>query len=699
MELKLPMDDESEKGTLDSDIFERFLRPTPRNITIKFTTDDDTVFTQAFIEKSTIGEIKTFLVDVFAVPGSVIDLSHQATSLQDNVTLGEFKSKAYERLEFGLRSKSSKYDISASKAYEDLGNPDIITVRVETPEGDIKDVVVEIEDRSIVKPFLGGFVSVCTGIEYHHGYSQTGPPKPKVPPEMKNHRDTQTVDIRHRRSNTVYDRATQMANENTWIPNVNDKLYKSGPYETAEERDKRLDIPGKVRIIQRYFWAWKLRKALKILCEEYRKRVRKEQEQDEYDNKEDIERKKRELIAKVFPRSRSDFAMLYTMIERWKKAEIERISTISCGPAKIASFYMLLDKEIEMLRAIEKQREIVKNDMKLQRTTDFLKLIGTPLFWHCHYKNIPISMDTLETQQGRVYEELYLSICDMHASNEAQMQALLDLKIFFNGHNCNTWNELATLIDRLCVLMARGLTPAHLDMLHKRVRALLIKHIRQVECNEGVTNRMTRVKEKLMENNLFYCSRCSQLKTHDLFTLNSRTTSFKVCLLCSWYDRVIEPWIDLAPYRYMLRRIRREERLKLAPSSLAFIMQDVDINLIVTQIWHSHSAINENDDVYNLRLCRWFKGEDWAPWNSILLTKEEAKAHLKIRKLQDVYDKEFLQHVFNKHTLAKRMFAVAALIDNRFQEMGQIDTKWNEILDLIEFVAVNSKPKIFLSCH
>lgn len=699
MELQLPVDIQSEFTGTDSDIFEHLLWPTPRNITVKFTTDDETVFTQAFVGKSTVGEIKTFLVDVFNVPGTVIDLTHKEVSLGDDVALDNFQPRAYERLEFGLLSKSSKYRISAAQAYEDLGNPDIITVRVETPDGDIKDVVVEIEDRSIVKPFLGGFVSTITGIEYHHGYSQTGPPKPKVPPEMKNTRDTQTHFYRNRLLNTSYSRATQMANENTWIPTVNDTVYKSGPYETAAEREKRLDIPGKVRVIQRYYWAWRLRRALKILCEEYRKRIRKEQETEDFDAKEDIERKKRELIAKVFPRSRADFAMLYTMVERWKKAEIERISAISCGPAKIASFYMLLDKEIEMLRAIERQREIVKKDVKLQKEVDFLKTIGTPLFWHSKYKNIPISMDTLETQQGRVYHELFLLLCKKHQSVDAQLKALLELKIFFTGHDCEIWNELSKLIDRVSVLISRGLHDNHLDFLRKRIETLLLRHFKQAECNAGVTNHLTRVKAKLMENNLFYCHRCGQLKTHDLFTLNSRVTKLNVCLLCSWYDRVIEPWIDLAPYRFMLRRIRREERRKQSLSSLAFIMQDVDIHHLVTQVWHSHSAVNENDDVYNLRLCRWFKDEDWAPWNCILLTKEEAKTHLNVRKLEDVYDKEFLQFVFNKHTLSKRMFTVAAELEDRFQEIGKVDTKWNEILDIVEFVAVNSKPTIFLSCH
>lgn len=697
MEKDLRIEVPSDTGSAEEDFFSFLLKPTPRSITVKFVAEDESVFTQAYYEKLTVGEIKTCLVDVFAVPGPAIDLTHEGNSLADNVTLCEFNVKAYHRLELGLLSKSSKYVITAENAYKDFSNPDNITVRIETEDG-FKDIVVEIEDRSIVKPFVGGFVSTETGIEYHHGYSQTGPPKPKVPPEMKNHRDTQTYFTRNRKYDTHYSRATQMTNEITWIPNINDRIFTAGPYETAEEREKRLDIEGKVRIIQRYFRAWKMRKALKILSAEYKKRVAKELEDEELNEKFDLERKKRELIAKVFPRTRADFAMLYTMVERWKKAEIERISTISCGPAKITSFYMLLEKEVEMLRSIERHREAVKKDMKIEKIKEFYKTIGTPLFWNSHYKNIPIWMDTLETQQGREFEELYYSICH-ETDREARIEAFLNLKLYFTGHNCLIWNELIKLVDRACELLARGLHDNHLDVLQKRIQALLTRHTQQPECNKGVTNRLTRIKEKTMEDNLFYCIRCKQLKTHDLFTINTRVEHLNVCLLCSWDDRMIEPWVDLAPYRFMLRRIRREERTKTSHSSIAFVLQDIDIYHLITQIWHSHSAINECDDMYNLILARWFKAEEWAPWNSILLTKSEAKAHLKIRKLEDVYDKEFLNFVRNKHWLAKEMFAVAFQLEKRFQEIGRVETKWSEILDSTEFVPVNSKPKIFLSCH
>lgn len=112
-------------------------------------------------------------------------------------------------------------------------------------------VVVEIENRAIEKPNLGGYRHIRTGVKYFHGYTQTGPPKGKVPPERKNHRDTQTYVVRHRKTQQDYSRATQVATRDIYLPSLSDKILTSGPYETAEEREKRLNVEGKVRTIQR----------------------------------------------------------------------------------------------------------------------------------------------------------------------------------------------------------------------------------------------------------------------------------------------------------------------------------------------------------------------------------------------------------------------------------------------------------------
>ena len=50
-------------------------------------------------------------------------------------------------------------------------------------------------------------------------------------------------------------------------------------------------------------------------------------------------------------------------------------------------------------------------------------------------------------------------------------------------------------------------------------------------------------------------------------------------------------------------------------------------------IWKGKSLLSESDDLFNLVLVRWNKYEQWAPWNTILLTRDESEAH---DKLDDV---------------------------------------------------------------
>jgi len=56
----------------------------------------------------------------------------------------------------------------------------------------------------------------------------------------------------------------------------------------------------------------------------------------------------------------------------------------------------------------------------------------------------------------------------------------------------------------------------------------------------------------------------------------------------------------------------------------------------VENIWAAQSILSAWDDLYDLVLVRWDKYEEWSPWNCILLTKDEATAHLRLEHLHEV---------------------------------------------------------------
>lgn len=676
-----------------SDYFKDLLNDAHNKVTVKFVTEDGKVFTQSYVDTISIKEIKNILVDVFAVPASSMDIQLNGKSIADGMKLNDLPVAPFGVIEFTLLSTNLKHVISAENAYKDFAMPDAITVRIETEDNGFQDVIVEIVDKSIKKPFLGGYVSRQDFVEYHHGYSQTGPPKPKVPPELKNHRDTQTYFYRNRRQNTNYAHATQMTTTETWIPNVNDKILTAGPYETAEEWERRRALLQKVMTIQRYFRAWKMKMALHALSAEYKRRIAKEKELELYYESENDKRKRLELIGKVFPKTKRDFAMILSLIERWKTAEIKRISANYCGASKMAELFMLLDKEIEMLRAVEVHRQRLKGDRKVQANINFFRTISAPVEWNS-YKNIRVQMDTIASQKGKEVYDLYVDLNNKKNEREDYVQALLNVRLLLHGHNCYISLELINLIDRACELIGRGITNKHLDALQKRIHSLLVRHTQICQCNEGLTSYVNRRKEKLWEHNLYYCYRCEKLKTADEYYIDTRTTKLKMCTSCVWNDKSFDPFVNLEPYRFMLKMIRRDERARRSTCSYIFILQDKDIYYIVAKIWHSHSALSECSDIYDLTLCRFHRHEDWSPWNCILLSRAEAKEHLRIKKLEDVYDEHLLLHVRNKHALARRHFNSIYKLNEEFQEKGEEDTIWNELIEHEDYVPVDSKVDI-----
>lgn len=97
-------------------------------------------------------------------------------------------------------------------------------------------------------------------------------------------------------------------------------------------------------------------------------------------------------------------------------------------------------------------------------------------------------------------------------------------------------------------------------------------------------------------------------------------------------------------------------------------------------IWNSQSVLSANNDVYQLHFVRWRREEEWTPWNTILLTLDEADSHLKLQNLELViyhlclkkkfliffnkliitfknYGEPFVKKIKQKHVMAKNYFS------------------------------------------
>lgn len=163
------------------------------------------------------------------------------------------------------------------------------------------------------------------------------------------------------------------------------------------------------------------------------------------------------------------------------------------------------------------------------------------------------------------------------------------------------------------------------------------------------------------------CGKCRVVRPIIEFAMQTRQTNASICQQCS---NLNTPPVDQTVYLSILRSIRRDERRRGALSSYAFIIQETDIKYIVENIWHGHSILSQSAARSDLRLPRFYISQDWAPWNCILVTENEARLHVKIEDLEYVYEENVLKDIKNKHELARGAFKQLRDVDDVFVESG-----------------------------
>ncbi|CAK1579312.1 unnamed protein product [Parnassius mnemosyne] len=643
-------------------------------IAIKFRIrSQNCTFTRSYHSIIKIHEIKKNLAGLFQVDHDNLVLLRGESALKDRMALLDLDYNKYGIAEVELLTKDNK-KLNLDKLYKEVPNNDVLAVTV--PFGStLKQINVEIFSEPINKPFLGGYKNIHTGVIYHHAYTQT-PQKPeKVSPENKNCRDTQTTEEREKIVDTNYSRSTQMTNDQVYIPNVTDKIITPNPYETYDEMLMRLNHSHYATVIQRAFRHYQFRQKVNNWLQECKERIQKMNEEERREREAMERRLRKDLITKTFPKTREDFDQLYAMVDRWKHAEIARISRLHSKGPKIAEFSLLLDKEVELLRCIESYRVKVREDNRKMKEKRFLEEISKPVAWFGRDGKL-ITMETVEIQKARKLKELYNSFIREDMETNERIELLVDMKFALQEFPHHLSEEIITLLDRECDLLVRRCNDHQLEFLRRRVAASVLQFIKTSELNSGVTKcKDVRDFQKMENGRLYLCEMCHQVKLHTEFPLNAKMSGFLVCMSCSWKDVSERCWIDMTPYRFILRAVQRDERRRKCWSSLAFVLQEKDIFFIVEKLWHSHSAISECADMTELRLCRWHVKEDWSPWNCFLVTVQEMKAHLKLEDPEGVYDEELVRKVHNKHKLARANFEQLISINKRFTESGD----WHEI--------------------
>ncbi|XP_048156369.1 IQ and ubiquitin-like domain-containing protein isoform X1 [Corvus hawaiiensis] len=538
---------------------------------------------------------------------------------------------------------------------QDYHMPDVITVRVQTDSDSFQEVVVKIERRTYNKPFLGGFRNMSTGVEFHNAGSQT---KPKRRPDKGIQlfcKETQTVVEKNKQQQTRNTTSTQMTKIGLYVSNMTDKLITPGKYFTAEEYHKRrLEA---VIVLQKYFRRWHAINLAQNLMEQKRLRLAREAQEELQKKREKEEKLIREYEKKLNPKTKEDFELLYHDLELWMQEETARINRTLSGAERKAALCALLEEETELIACIgmHKLNANVENQQKA-----ILQLLGKcaqPRRWKAFDGKIT-EMDTQNTLRGKELLEIYRSISTKDIPKDERTSVLLTLKCTVKEHECKLTQEIVSLIDREIDLMSREVKECNLEGLRKRICTLFLQYIKIPECNPEVAGFLKVPQNPLkLYKNVYFCHSCENYLPSTEFPIPANSRTIGRCRSCYQLDNEARKREAYFKYRLILENLRKSEVDYQDDTKIVFLVQLPDMQYLIENIWNSQSALSACSDLYELVMIRWDKQHEWSPWNTILLTKEEADAHLKLCNLQKAYEAPFIYKIKQKHIWAQNYFA------------------------------------------
>ncbi|XP_078200006.1 IQ motif and ubiquitin-like domain-containing protein isoform X4 [Callithrix jacchus] len=476
-----------------------------------------------------------------------------------------------------------------------------------------QQVPVEIVRSDFHKPFLGGFRHKITGVEYHNAGTQTIPRKIPERPNVFC-RDTQTVFEKKKLQQTTNTASTQMTNIGVYVSNMTDKLVTPGKYfPAAEYHAQRLKA---AIVIQTYFRQWHAKTFVENVRRQKSLRLEWERQEEVRKIREKEEWIKLDYDRRHNPKTNEDFEFLYNALEFWRQEELKRINQSFTGAERKAALCELLEKEAQIIASIGRHRDIA-----------------------------------------------YM------ATQEAAIQAFLDKE-----HECKLTQEILELIDREVDLMMRGVKHHNLEGLRKRIATLFFHYIKTPLFNPQVAKYLKVPQDPLkFYKKIYFCHSCQLYLPSTEFSVSSTSRRIYRCRNCISLENEAQKRESFLKYKCLLQQLYYTEADYEDDSKIAFLMQLQDIQYLTENIWASQSVLSAWDNLSDLAMVRWNKSLEWSPWNCILLTKDEAAAHLKLTSIEEGYEPSFIHKIKHKHILAKNYFSQIPVLASFILDDGEID--------------------------
>ncbi|XP_041965152.1 IQ and ubiquitin-like domain-containing protein [Alosa sapidissima] len=636
------------------------------------------MMTIAFTIGVTTRELKDHFANELKVPSEIIQLSLDGKVVGNDQTLIELGVQPHGTIQLEMTSSDpEKHPIRPVKLQQ-YNMSDVITVRVQTEADTYQDVVVEIERATRKKPFLGGYRHKITTTEFHHAAVQTMPKRRPDKGVETFSRDTQTVQMKSQTQQCANNTSTQMTKTGCYMSSMEDKLISPGKYVTADEyHSTRLNA---VITLQTYFRRWQARRFTNLLRmdREFRRvwleqdEARKKQQKEDYINAEHHRR--------MHPQNKEDFALLYNALEKWRKEEMEQIDSSLSGPERKAALCALLEKETQLIASIGRHRIVAGERNQSKAVQAFLDKCAAPKRWRAFDGKVT-EMDTQSTLRARELRDLYTSINLQYLCQEERLGVLLTLKHTVKEHDCKLSQDIVELIDRETDLLARGVKEANLEGLRKRISTLFLQYIKNPTFNPQVT-KLLRIPQDpaSLRKDIYFCRGCNTYLRSTDFALTANARAVGHCRHCSELDNEARHREDFSHYKSILRRVRKAEAEHNPDAKIPYLLQEQDLRYLVDVVWGAQSALSAWSNLHELTLVRWDQLWEWSPWNCILLTKDEATAHLTVDNIDKAYGVAFIRSVKHRHTLARKYFSQIPVMAEYLHDLGSQPAAHSKLL-------------------
>ncbi|XP_056137576.1 IQ and ubiquitin-like domain-containing protein [Lampris incognitus] len=638
------------------------------------------VLTEAFVIGLSIQQLKHHFARELKVPAEVLQIFLDGDMVEDQRSLMELGVQPHGTARLEMSStEPNTHPLRPLRPPQQYNMPDVITVRVQkdAEAGVFQEVVVEIERPPQQKAFLGGYRHQLTGAEYHHAAVQTATKRRPDRGVVVFSRDTQTVTVKHQAQQCAVSSSTQMTGVGCYVSSTKDKLVAPGNYITADQlHSKRL---AAVIQLQSYVRRWRAQQLVEGLRRDRERRLAWLEMEERRRREEKEERFRDQHRRRLNPQSREDFTLIYNTLERWRREETERIDAMLHGAERKAALCLLVEQETQLIATIGRHCIIAQNNNYEKAVRAFLDKCAASKRWHTCDGKIA-QMDTQSTIRASELRDLYLNISFSGSTQEERLQLLSHLKNTVKEHDCQLTRDIVELIDREAVLMSRGVKQNNLRGLRKRISTLFLQLIKRPSFNPAVAKllKVPQISSQL-KTNIHYCPSCQCYLQSSDYSLTANAHLLGRCQRCAALENKARQREDFSVYRTILTQLRRDEELLLNEAKITYLLQEKDVQYLVDVVWGAQSALTACRDLHELKLIRWECCSPWSPWNCILVSKEEARAHLTVENLHQAYGPVFIRTVKHKHILAQRYFAqfptMAEYLNKLESQSGSLSTQ------------------------